>query len=143
MTLAIFSAARKVSLLPSPHQAFPAFFVRFFTSSPGHPIGVIHPSTMVQSDDNVRQVPVHGEKEKEPTFYYFAYGSNLFAERIHINCPSAVRLCPARLTGYHLAFNYNSLRWRGHVATIKESDRESMWGCIWVIRKADLPALDL
>ena len=32
-------------------------------------------------------------------FLYFAFGSNLFADRIHINCPSAERVGPAKLFG--------------------------------------------
>ncbi|OQV22268.1 putative Gamma-glutamylcyclotransferase [Hypsibius exemplaris] len=76
-------------------------------------------------------------------FLYFAFGSNLFEDRIHINCPSAERVGPGKLFGYQLAFNYNSLRWRGHVATIKESEDDHLWGCIWTIKNSELHALDL
>lgn len=41
-------------------------------------------------------------------FLYFAYGSNLSTERIHLNNPSAVAKGPALLDGYKLNFNYAS-----------------------------------
>ena len=44
----------------------------------------------------------------EKTFLYFAYGSNLSTERIHLNNPSAVAKGPALLKGYKLAFNMGS-----------------------------------
>ena len=44
----------------------------------------------------------------EKTFLYFAYGSNLSTERIHINNPSAVAKGPAILEGYKLNFNMRS-----------------------------------
>ena len=42
------------------------------------------------------------------TFLYFAYGSNLLTERIHINNPSAVFKNIAKLDGHQLGFNYFS-----------------------------------
>ena len=42
------------------------------------------------------------------TFLYFAYGSNLLTERIHINNPSAVFKNIAMLDGHQLGFNYFS-----------------------------------
>ena len=41
-------------------------------------------------------------------FLYFAYGSNLSTERIHLNNPSAIAKGPAVLDGYKLDFNYGS-----------------------------------
>ena len=41
-------------------------------------------------------------------FLYFAYGSNLSSERIHLNNPSAIAKGPAVLDGYKLDFNYGS-----------------------------------
>lgn len=64
----------------------------------------------------------------EGRFLYFAFGSNLLEERLHISCPSARRVYPGKLNGYRLTFNYNSLRWRGHVATICEDEDSSLWG---------------
>lgn len=76
-------------------------------------------------------------------FLYFAFGSNLLEERLHLSCPSAARLSAARLPGYALTFNYNSLRWRGHAATIKEEQQGATWGCIWSISKNELEALHM
>ena len=42
------------------------------------------------------------------TFLYFAYGSNLLTERIHINNPSAVFKNIAKLPEHQLDFNYFS-----------------------------------
>ena len=41
-------------------------------------------------------------------FLYFAYGSNLSTERIHLNNPSAIAKGPALLKGFKLNFNYGS-----------------------------------
>ena len=41
-------------------------------------------------------------------FLYFAYGSNLSTERIHLNNPSAVAKGPALLKDFKLNFNYGS-----------------------------------
>ena len=42
------------------------------------------------------------------TFLYFAFGSNLLTERIHINNPSAVFRSIAKLGEHKLDFNYFS-----------------------------------
>ena len=42
------------------------------------------------------------------TFLYFAFGSNLLTERIHINNPSAVFRSIAKLRDHKLDFNYFS-----------------------------------
>ncbi|XP_055339133.1 gamma-glutamylcyclotransferase-like [Paramacrobiotus metropolitanus] len=86
-------------------------------------------------------MPVLSSHDPEKKFLYFAFGSNLLRERLHLSCPSATRLSPGRLFGYRLTFNYNSLRWRGHVATIREGDHDSLWGCIWIIDNEELEAL--
>ena len=41
-------------------------------------------------------------------FLYFAFGSNLLTERIHINNPSARFKCVAKLDDYKLTFNHYS-----------------------------------
>ena len=41
-------------------------------------------------------------------FLYFAYGSNLSTERIHLNNPSAAAKGPALLKDFKLNFNYGS-----------------------------------
>jgi len=86
--------------------------------------------------------PAVPHENPDGKFLYFAFGSNLYDQRIRLNCPSAERVGPGKLVGYRLAFNYNSLRWRGHVATIEDSEGEHLWGCIWVICNTELAALD-
>ena len=45
---------------------------------------------------------------KGKSFFYFAYGSNLLTERIHINNPSAKFKNIAKLSQHELGFNYFS-----------------------------------
>ena len=52
--------------------------------------------------------PTKISMEGSGKFLYFAYGSNLSTERIHLNNPSAVAKGPAVLDGYELDFNYGS-----------------------------------
>ncbi|XP_026738936.1 gamma-glutamylcyclotransferase-like [Trichoplusia ni] len=76
------------------------------------------------------------------TFFYFAYGSNLLAKRIHINNPSAVFYSVARLSRYRLDFNMISDTWNGAVATIVEDDDDEVLGIVWALNKADQHLLD-
>ena len=52
--------------------------------------------------------PTKISMEGSGKFLYFAYGSNLSTERIHLNNPSAIAKGPAVLDGYKLDFNYGS-----------------------------------
>lgn len=95
-------------------------------------------------------------------YYYFSYGSNMLKERIQINDPQAIPLCPAKLEvsgytlqmlrdyqskniqkqGYRLDFNYNSLRWQGAVANIVESPGSEVWGVVWIKHNDTIASLD-
>ncbi|XP_067001326.1 gamma-glutamylcyclotransferase isoform X2 [Anabrus simplex] len=75
-------------------------------------------------------------------FLYFAYGSNLLAQRIHINNPSAVRRTIGKLEGYRLDFNHWSHRWKGCAATIVPEEGKHTWGAIWEIDDSNLEDLD-
>ena len=58
-------------------------------------------------------------------FLYFAYGSNLSSERIHLNNPSAIAKGPAVLDGYKLNFNYGSnvsTYWDFHFIEVRNFD---------------------
>jgi len=57
-------------------------------------------------------------------FLYFAFGSNLLRERLHISNPSAVFKAVARLPAHRLEFNYFSRRWQGAAATVVEAEDE-------------------
>ncbi|XP_058130618.1 gamma-glutamylcyclotransferase-like isoform X1 [Anopheles ziemanni] len=76
------------------------------------------------------------------TFYYFAFGSNLLAKRIHIQNPTAVRKGYGYLKDYSLDFFHYAARWRGAPATIVEQKGEEVWGAIWEIDNSNLADLD-
>ncbi|XP_015805033.2 gamma-glutamylcyclotransferase [Nothobranchius furzeri] len=84
--------------------------------------------------------------ENNHTFLYFAYGSNLLKERLHLKNPSATVNCVARLKDYKLVFgNYKGLasdRWHGGVATIEHSPGDEVWGVVWRLNITDLESLD-
>ncbi|XP_063722236.1 gamma-glutamylcyclotransferase-like [Symsagittifera roscoffensis] len=84
------------------------------------------------------------------TLKYFAYGSNLLAERLCIgSCPS-VKVSDSfvkcgKINGWYLEFanpGHESL-WMGGSATIKKGSSEAVvWGAIWKIDANDLKNLD-
>lgn len=76
------------------------------------------------------------------TFDYFAYGSNLLANRIHVNNPTAVRAGIGKLENYRLDFIRFARYWRGAIATIVPTENDTVWGAIWEISLVDLPKLD-
>merc|ERR1712210_350139 len=75
-------------------------------------------------------------------FLYFAFGSNLLRERLHISNPSAVFKAVARLPAHRLEFNYFSKRWQGAAATVVEVDDEEVWGVLWELNLEHLATLD-
>uniref|UniRef100_A0A0A9YU02 gamma-glutamylcyclotransferase n=1 Tax=Lygus hesperus TaxID=30085 RepID=A0A0A9YU02_LYGHE len=76
------------------------------------------------------------------TFKYFAFGSNLLTQRIHINNPTAKRFDVGVLDKYRLDFGYFAQRWGGYVATIVPDDEAVVWGAIWDIGLENLEDLD-
>ncbi|XP_060657512.1 gamma-glutamylcyclotransferase-like [Drosophila nasuta] len=88
--------------------------------------------------DLVKQLPeVHGDK-----FYYFGFGSNMLAKRIHIQNPSAKFLRAALLNNYRVDFSMPSKFWKGAVATIVPSQGAKTWGSLWEIDLVNLPDID-
>jgi len=75
-------------------------------------------------------------------FLYFAYGSNLLKQRIHLNNPSAVQKGIGKVEGYRLDFNYFSQRWKGAAATIVEDKQADVWGVIWELDQEHQETLD-
>ena len=75
-------------------------------------------------------------------FQYFAYGSNLSADRLRKSCPSAQHLGIANLPGYRLAFTRHSERWGGGVADIRPEPNSEVWGSVWCIAAEESLALD-
>ncbi|XP_076035822.1 gamma-glutamylcyclotransferase-like isoform X2 [Oratosquilla oratoria] len=86
---------------------------------------------------------IHHKMAGQSTFMYFAYGSNLYAKRIHINNPSAKKAAIGELKNFRLDFNYYSRRWKGAAATIEESDGDSVWGVLWEVHLDDMDNLDM
>ena len=76
-------------------------------------------------------------------FLYFAYGSNLDEERLHIHCPSAGFVGIAQLANYQLAFSIESTNtWHGGVADIRPMPQEVVWGALWIIDEEHSDPLD-
>ena len=98
-------------------------------------------------------------------FLYFAFGSNLLTERIHIKNPSDEFKCVAKLDRYKLAFNHFSevsiiwtnpfphvfffrklkllfQRWKGSAATIMEDENSHLYGIVWELHNDHLKTLD-
>lgn len=73
---------------------------------------------------------------------YFAFGSNLYKERLSVNCPSAVLKNVAKLENYKLSFYGYTDRWHGAVASIEQSDGDHCWGAVWSISEEEVTALD-
>ncbi|XP_048195495.1 gamma-glutamylcyclotransferase isoform X1 [Perognathus longimembris pacificus] len=80
------------------------------------------------------------------SFLYFAYGSNLLSERIHLRNPSAEFCCVARLQDFKLDFgNFQgktSERWHGGIATVFQSPGDEVWGVVWKMNESNLSSLD-
>ncbi|XP_012591318.2 gamma-glutamylcyclotransferase isoform X2 [Microcebus murinus] len=87
-----------------------------------------------------------GRGQEEETFLYFAYGSNLLTERIHLRNPSAAFCCVARLKDFKLDFGNSqgktSPTWHGGIATIFQSPGDEVWGIVWKMNKSNLNSLD-
>lgn len=61
-------------------------------------------------------------------FKYFAFGSNLLQQRMHIKNPKSKFLCKAKLTDYTLKFGNYVENWLGGTATIVQSPNDFVWG---------------
>ncbi|XP_062131500.1 gamma-glutamylcyclotransferase-like [Drosophila sulfurigaster albostrigata] len=86
----------------------------------------------------LQQLPeVHGDK-----FFYFGFGSNMLAKRIHIKNPSAKFLGAALLKNYRVDFSLPSKFWKGAVATAVPTLGMQTWGTLWEIDLANLSDLD-
>ncbi|CAI2343921.1 unnamed protein product [Caenorhabditis sp. 36 PRJEB53466] len=64
-------------------------------------------------------------------FWYFAYGSNLLAERIRYRQKGAEYECNGKLDNFRLEFANYSRRWQGALATVIEEPGKEVWGCVW------------
>lgn len=73
---------------------------------------------------------------------YFAYGSNLDYDQMRERCPTARFFARATLPRYDLVFRGASMRWGGAVASLRASKTRNTSGILYVMRPADLNALD-
>ncbi|CAL4101429.1 unnamed protein product [Meganyctiphanes norvegica] len=76
------------------------------------------------------------------SFLYFAYGSNLLTDRIHVNNPSARKVDVGKLKDYCLGFDYFSQRWKGAAATIMKEKGQHMYGVLWELDDEHMKSLD-
>ncbi|XP_038159149.1 gamma-glutamylcyclotransferase a [Cyprinodon tularosa] len=79
-------------------------------------------------------------------FLYFAFGSNLLKERLHLKNHSAVFVSVGRLKDYKLNFGLweenVQTSWHGGVATIESCPGEEVWGVVWTLSNENLSTLD-
>ncbi|XP_030372636.1 gamma-glutamylcyclotransferase-like isoform X2 [Scaptodrosophila lebanonensis] len=75
-------------------------------------------------------------------FYYFGFGSNMLAQRIHIQNPTAKRIGAGKLDDYRLDFFTESKNWLGAPATIVPTPGSHVYGAIWEIDMCNLKDLD-
>ena len=76
------------------------------------------------------------------TFNYFGFGSNLLSSRITLSNKSAKFIGLGLLRNYKLKFVWNSLRWKGSVATIVREEGSVVFGCVWELNNSDSDNLD-
>ncbi|XP_034657747.1 gamma-glutamylcyclotransferase [Drosophila subobscura] len=106
--------------------------------SNGFNIGATNSISYIPGNGSVEVLPeVHGSK-----FFYFGFGSNMLAQRIHIQNPTAQRMGAALLPDYRLDFAREGPRWRGAVATIVPTPGEHTWGTLWEIDVSNLDDID-
>lgn len=67
---------------------------------------------------------------------YFAYGSNMDRAAMRARCPGSRPLGPARLPRHRLA-----VMPAGYLSIVRDP-RRTVWGLLWDLALADVPALD-
>jgi hypothetical protein len=67
---------------------------------------------------------------------YFAYGSNMSLAPMKARCPASKPLGPARLMRHRFLVNADGY------ATVLRDPRRAVWGLLWDLALADVPALD-
>jgi hypothetical protein len=77
------------------------------------------------------------------TFLYFAYGSNMLAERLAHRCPSASIIGPASAAGHRLTFEKAGADGSGKAMLEADASEEAcVPGILFEISLSDLPSLD-
>ena len=72
---------------------------------------------------------------------YFAYGSNMYTERLKSRAHSAVPIGRAKLPNKRLVFNKKGYDGSGR-ANLLDSSGETTWGVLYEIGSSDIPKLD-
>ena len=67
---------------------------------------------------------------------YFAYGSNMERAAMHKRCPRSTPVGPARLMGHRFFVCADGY------ASVARDPRRVVWGLLWDLAFADVPALD-
>ncbi|XP_013772168.1 gamma-glutamylcyclotransferase-like [Limulus polyphemus] len=91
---------------------------------------------------DLSQIKVTDSDSNGSQILYFAFGSNLFTQRIQINNPKACHHTIGKLQNYRLEFFGYSPEWRGATASVVESNRSEVWGVVWKIPLSELNNLD-
>jgi hypothetical protein len=73
---------------------------------------------------------------------YFAHGSNLDREQMHVRCPAARLVGKARLDGYRHCFPRQSRIRLSAVASVEPAAGEAVWGMLHEIADGDIVRLD-
>ncbi len=77
-----------------------------------------------------------------PRFLYFAYGSNLLAERLAARCPSAKPIGLATVTGWRLTFQSKSFDGSGKATLVRGGDTDVVHGRLYEIAVGERDRLD-
>lgn len=67
---------------------------------------------------------------------YFAYGSNMDLAAMRARCPQSRAVGPARLMRHRFIIS------RDGYASVQRDPRQVVWGLLWDLALADVPALD-
>ena len=78
----------------------------------------------------------------EGSLYHFSYASNLKAQWLLGNCPSAAFICIAKIDGYKISFCGYSESWKGAKATLIRSPGNSVWSAVWRVSTDHVSSID-
>jgi cation transport regulator ChaC len=79
---------------------------------------------------------------KSPTFYYFAYGSNMLFAKLQRDAPYANNIGVAMLCGYKLCWHKPSTIDKSGKCDIAQSDKGIVYGVLYEITAEGLATLD-
>lgn len=89
-----------------------------------------------------RLVHAGGARSAPGRSLVFSFGSNLHDVQLRERCPDAMRVGPAELRGFRLAFVGHSTLWGGAVATVRPAAKAVTPGELVLLTDADLTRLD-